>query len=277
MNILVSLKRFIANKNIVTILGVIIVIAILYFGYNYQVNQAITPISGIPVAKETIQPRTLITRDMITTIDVVPSMLKGNVIRTASSVIGKYSNYNTVIPSGSMFYDDTVVSQDEIPNSAFVKVNDGDVPYSFPVTMASTYGNSMMPGDYIDIYMKAKDDDGKLIIGKLVENIEILAVKDASGQNVFENSSESRIPSLMIFGVSEEINILLRKASYMSESSVVLFPVPHGGTAEVEAGTTQVSTLQLKDFINSHTVVIDEGSGEEEATDDTTTEETTEG
>lgn len=264
MNILVSIKRFLMNKNTVTILGVIIVIAILYFGYNYQLNQAITPIKGVPVAKVTIQPRTLITKDMITTIEVVPSMIsKGDVIRGSASIIGKYSNYNTVIPAGSMFYKDTVISQDELPNSAFVNVKEGDVPYSFPVTTTSTYGNSMMPGDYIDIYMKAKDDNGQLIVGRLVENIEVLSVKDASGKNVFENSTEDRTPALMIFGVNEEINILLRKASYMNEYSVVLFPVPHGGQADIALGETQVSTLQLKDFINSHTVVIDENKGEE--------------
>lgn len=272
MNILVSIKKFFANKNIVTVIGVVIVIGILYFGYNAQVEKAITPIKNIPVAKQTIQPRTLITKEMITYIDVVPAMLKGNVIRVAgnNNIIGKYSNYNTIIPEGSMFFKDAVVSQDQIPNSAFVNVKDGDVPYSFPVTMASTYGNSIMPGDYIDIYMKAKDDDSKLIIGKLVENIEVLAVKDSAGKNVFENSSEDRVPSLMIFGISPEINILLRKASYMSESAVVLFPVPHGGAATVEPGATQVSTLQLKDFINTHTVVISEKDGEEETKGDIT-------
>ena len=264
MNILFSIKRFFMNKNTVTIIGVILVIAILYFGYNYQLKNAITPIKNIPVAATTIQPRTKITRDMITYIDVVPQMLKGGVIRNSSNIIGKYSNYNTMIPEGSMFYAETVVSSDELPDSAFVNVGDEEIPYSFPVTMASTYGNSIMPGNYIDIYMKAKDDDGRLIVGKLVENIEVLAVKDSSGKNVFETTTEDRTPSMFIFGVSSEINILMRKASYMSEYSVVLFPVPHGKNADIVVGETQVSTVYLKDFINSHTVVIDENSGEEE-------------
>lgn len=264
MNILVSIKRFLTNKNTVTILGVIVVIAILYFGYNYQLNKAITPIKNIPIAKTAIQPRTLITKDMISYIDVVPQMLKEGVIRNSAGIIGKYSNYNTLIPAGSMFYAETVVSQDELPDSAFVNVKDGEVPYSFPVTMASTYGNSIMPGNYIDIYMKAKDDNGRLVVGKLVENVEVLSVKDSSGKNVFENTTEDRIPSMLIFGVAPDINILLRKASYMSEYAVVLFPVPHGGSANVELGETQVSTVYLQDFINSHTVVIDENSGEEE-------------
>lgn len=263
MNILVSIKRFLTNKNTVTIFGVIIIIVILYFGYNYQLEKAIKPINGIPVAKQTIQPRTKITSDMIKYISVVSQMLDKNVIRDSSRIIDNYSNYNTLIPAGSMFFKDTIISEAELPDSSFVGVKEGEVPYSFPVTMASTYGNSIMPGNYIDIYMKAKDDNGKLIVGKLVENIEVLAVKDSSGKNVFENTTEDRTPSMLIFGVGAEINILLRKASYMNEYAVVLFPVPHGKTAPSDETTTQVSTLYLKDFINSHTVIIDENEGDE--------------
>ena len=278
MNILVSMKKLLSNKNTVTIIGVILIIVILYFGYNYQVTQAITPIKNIPVAKVTIQPRTEITKDMISYIDVVPAMLKGTVYRSSGSIIGKYTNYNTMIPQGSMFFNGAIISKEELPDNVFANIKDGNIPYTFPVTTTTTYGNSIMPGNYIDIYMKAKDDNGKLVVGKLVENIEVLAVKDSVGKNVFENTDEDRVPSMLIFGVTTDINILLKKGSYMSEYSVVLFPVPHGGTAAVEGGEIQVSTAYLKDFINSHTVVIDEESGEEvKETDDTEdTEDNTE-
>lgn len=256
-NILVSIKRFFANKNTVTIIGVIVIIAILYFAYNTQIEQAVTPIRNIPIAKQTIQPRTKIDKNMIDYIDVAPIMLTQNVIHSADYIIDKYSNYNTVIPQGSMFYSGVVVSADEMPDTAFINVKEGEIPYYFPVNIETTYGNSMFPGNKIDIYMKAEDEDGMLMVGKLVENIEILAVKDSTGKNVFENTDEDRIPASLIFGVSERINILLRKASYMNEFSVVLIPVPHGGNITVE-GETQVSTMYLEDFINSHTIVIEE-------------------
>lgn len=256
-NILVSIKRFFQNKNTVTIIGVIVIIAILYFGYNTQINNAVSPIKNIPIAKQTIQPRTEITADMIEYIDVAPIVLQSGVIRSSASIIGKYSNYNTTIPKGSMFYAGVVVNKEEMPDTAFVKVKDGEVPYAFSVNMATTYGNSIFPGNKIDIYMKAEDEDGRVMVGKLVENIEVLAVKDSAGKNVFENTEEDRIPAFLIFGVSERINILMRKANYMSEYSVVLIPVPHGGQIQTDA-ETQVSTLYLEDFINSHTVVIEE-------------------
>lgn len=255
--ILIKLQRIIKNKNTVTIIGVVLAIGILYWGYNKQISDAVTPVRNIPVATETIQPRTKITSDMISYVDIAPVVLSDNVIRYANQVVGKYSNYNTVIPQGSMFYTNTLVEEEELPDSAFTQVEKGEVVYNFPVDMESTYGNSIFPGNRIDIYMKAKNDAGQIMVGKLVENIKVLAVKDASGKHVFENSDENRTPSTIIFGVSSEINILLRKASYMQDQEVELFPVPHGGTA-TEEGATQVSTQYLKDFINANTVVINQ-------------------
>lgn len=258
-NLMISLQKFFKNKNTVTILGVLAIILVLFFGYRYQINKQVNPITNIPVASSTIQPRTKITNDMISYIDVAPIVLqKGDVYTTSQAVVGKYSNYNTIIPAGSLFYKEAVVEEKELPDSAFVDVEEGEVPYNFPVTTASTYGNSIYTGNYIDIYMKAVDKNGKIMVGKLIENVKVLSVKDATGKNVFENSQESRTPAYLIFGVVPEINILLRKASYMSANSVELFPVPHGATVASEEGETAVSSQTLKDFINANTVANDE-------------------
>ena len=256
-NFTMSLQKFLKNKNTITILGVIAIILVLFFGYRYQIKKQVKPITGIPVASQTIQPRTKITSDMIEYIDVAPIVLQGNVITNKNLVVGKYSNYNTVIPKGSMFYTDTIIKEEELPDSAFVEVAEGQVPYNFPVNIDTTYGNSIFPGNKMDIYMKAERKDGKLMVGKLIENIEVLAVKDQQGKHVFENSEEARIPAYLIFGVDPEINILLRKASYMNAYSVELFPVPHGATV-TEEGTTTVTSQTLKDFINANTVANDE-------------------
>ena len=43
-NFMISLKRFFKNKNTVTILGVLAVILILFFGYRYQINKMVSPV-----------------------------------------------------------------------------------------------------------------------------------------------------------------------------------------------------------------------------------------
>ena len=38
---------------------------------------------------------------------------------TSKSIVGKYSNYNTMIAKGSLFYTDLVVEEKDLPDSAF--------------------------------------------------------------------------------------------------------------------------------------------------------------
>ena len=254
-NFIISLKRFFKNKNTVTILGVIVILGILYFAYNYTINKAVEPIQ-IPVAAKTIQPRTEITRDLITTISV-PSIAvsKGSVVRSVGQLTGKYTTVNALIPEGSMFYSQMVVEKSELPDSAFTEVKDGEIPVQFKVDMETTYGNSIYPGNKIDIYMKANNELKQVMIGKLFENIEVLAVKDENGKHVFENTEEDREPAYILFGLKPEYFILFTKANYMDELGVELILVPHGGMIASE-GETMVSTQYLVDFIDANTVTI---------------------
>lgn len=254
-NLFETVKRFFKNKNTVTVIGVILILVLLYVGYSVQINRQVEPVY-VPVAVQTIQPRTEITDDMVTMVKMPSGYITSNVLRTKSLVVGKYSNINSVIPEGSVFYNDMIITKDELPDAAFTKVKTGEVVYNFPVNMESTYGNSIFPGNKIDIYMKVGNGtDEKIMIGKLIENIEVLAVKDSSGRAVFENTSENRSPSMLIFGLSEELNLLLRKASYMNTLGVELYPVPQGGVINT-TDSTQVSTQQLVDYVNAHAVDI---------------------
>ena len=107
-----------------------------------------------------------------------------------------------------------------------------------------------------DIYLKAVENN-EIIYGKFIENIKVLAVKDSSGNDVFTNSEEKRTPSMMLFGLEPEINVLLNKASYLTQYSVAIVPVPHGANSEI-VGDKKVSSEYLREFINSKTVEINE-------------------
>lgn len=256
-----KLKKFLQNKNTVTLIGTILILAILYFGYNWRIKQAITPVK-IPYAKVTIQPRTKITEDMIDYVDVLPDMVKrSNVLRNVQNIVGKWSNYNTLIPAGSMFYKETVVAASELPDAALVNIPSGWKPFNLSVTTATTYGNSVFPGNYIDLYLKALDADGKPIVGKLLENVKVLAVKDKNGRHVFENSEEERTPATIIFAVPEDMHILLREVVALSnvrEIATELIPVPSTESYSDEPGTIRLTSTALKSFIELNVGTIPE-------------------
>lgn len=274
-NILISLKKFFTNRNTVTVLGVMIILALLYWGYNTKIKNETKP-ARVPVATQTIQPRTLITDEMITYISIPGAALSNNVKRTANSIVGMYTDVNTVIPAGSMFYSDVLITKDEIPDSAFTAVKDGERPYALSVTTANTYGNSIFPGNVIDVFMKATDENGQIMVGRLLAQVEVLAVKDAAGNNVFENREENRTPATLLYGVPQDVYILLKKAEYLKSFGVELFPVPYGGTSPIEGDLT-VDREELVQFIESNTVTFtdttDTPTNPNNPTDATTPEE----
>ena len=264
-NLTMGIKKFLQNKNTVTVVGVVAAIVILYVAYNMRVKSAINPIT-VPYAKEQISPGTQITSEMVATREVPPSMLQGKVITNIGQVIDKFSSADTVIPAGSLFYERTVVEKEQLPANIILSYPKGYVLYNMPVTTATTYGNSIYPGNYIDIYLKAVNKitgeitpeqaatANKIMLGKLMTNVKVLAVKDSAGQAVFSNLDEQRTPAMIVFAVPEEYYILLKKAEYLRTYDSTLIPVPTNESLKDEPGDLEISSESLKDWINQVTI-----------------------
>ena len=269
-----SMKKFVSNKNTVTILGVILCVVILYFGYNYRINQKVA-LTKVPYANQTIQPRTEITSAMISYMSVPASFLVGSYYSSSEDIVGKFSNYNTMIAEGSLFYKDLVIDSSVLPDSAFLDIEEGNTLINYRVDMDSTYANSMMPNDYIKIYFKARNDEGKIMFGKFLDKIKILDVKDSSGRHVFENTAEARTPAYMLFALPEEMHLLFRKALYLESSyGVELILVPN--TQELtEEDAVIVSSQDIQDFINAKTQMVSKDEITAETDDKVTNEDVT--
>ena len=250
-----SMKKFVSNKNTVTILGIVLCVVILYFMYNYRINQKVV-LRNVPYANQTIQPRTKITSDMISYMSVPAAFLVGSYYKDSDSILGKFSQFNTIIAEGSLFYTDLLTDESTLPSSAFINVEEGYTVVSYGVDMASTYANSMMPDDYINIYFKAKNDDDTIMFGKFISNVKILDVKDNEGRHVFENTEESRTPAYMLFALPEDMHLLFRKAIYLEgEFDVELILVPN--TEELtNDDAVMVSSQDIQKFINDKTKMV---------------------
>lgn len=264
-NIATSFRKFLENKNTVTVVGLVLAVVIIYFAYTMRIKSSINPIS-VPYATEQINAGIQITESMIGTRQVPPSMLEGDVITNKGEIVDKYTSADTIIPEGSLFYKRAVVEKEQLPTNIILEYPKGYVLYNLAVDTESTYGNSVYPGNYIDIYLKAvnkiddkntaaltKDAD-KVMLGKLIANIKVLAVKDAAGKPVFQNLDENRTPAMVVFAVPEEYYILLKKAEFMRTYSTTLILVPTNESLKEDPGKLEISSDQLKDWINTNTV-----------------------
>ena len=222
-SILVGIRRFLTNKNTITIIALLGSLVFLYWAYNRRIETAISP-KPVVVATRELGPRTLITNDMLRT-EKIPGNLIEHTFSTTSLIIGKYVSEDTVIPANGIIYDTMIKEWEKLPHSIYGDIPRGNTVVALPVDRESTYGNSIFPGNYIDLYISTyNNDNGKLMLQKFIESIKVLAVVDGSGgKSVLETNGALLNPSFLIFSVNEEYYLLLQKASYLG---VNIFPVP---------------------------------------------------
>lgn len=274
-NFMIGLKKFLKNKNVVTIILVIVALGVLYYGYSYTIKKETNPVK-VPVATKDIEPLTEITSSDIEYRNVAASMIDETVLR--GGVEGKYTKANVTIPKGSPFYGSMVDDAKNIPGN-WIEMLDHDkeeLGYYMSVDTETTLGNSVLPDSYIDIYMKATDENGTLMFGKLLENIKVLVVHDGSGNNVF-TSEGNATPAKIGFGLSKDLYILLKKAQYLNISLVI---VPRGMTVP-DIDKVNVRSATLRDYIDAQTISIEEDAlitedVKDENNDSNTTNKTTE-
>ena len=248
-----GLNKFLKNKNTVTVLGIILIVFLLFIGFNTTIKTTVNPIN-VPVAKQKILPETQITKDMVEYTSVSKIVLRDNVVRNLNKIIGKYTNINVTIPTGSMFYSEWLVNSEDLPGNWLkqVKFSEGEEAYYYKVNTESTYGNSVLPNSYIDIYMSTQDESGNIIYGKLFRNIKVLAVHDSSGNNVFSDSEKKMTPANIVFAMSHDNYNLLMRAEYLKSDNVKLVITPQGENASGEKGAF-VSSATLRDYVDKHT------------------------
>lgn len=245
-----GLKKFLTNKNTITFLGIVAGVITLYIGYNYRVSTSVTLIS-VPVAKVNIATRGEVTDESIKYIQIPKSTIANykNIITDKEKIVHKYVSYNTMIPSGSFFFSNSLMGKEEMPDAAIDDIPDGYTVFTLPVTLESTLGNSIYPGDYIDLYVAGKGDTGKILYGKFIESIQVLAVKDTKGQPVFESTTENRIPANLLFAVPDDYHQLLEKAKRVN--TITITPVLRNKKYTAGQNATAISSTYLKNWVLS--------------------------
>ena len=248
-----AIKRFIGNKNVVTILGIAASIGILVVGYFIRVNNSVSTTS-IPFAKRSLEARKIIVDGDVGNVRVSQNYIQsaGNIVTSAQEVMGKAVAYYSDIPAGSLFYSTSIMDPESLPNAAFKNIGEGNTIYSLSVDGSKTYSNSIRPGDYIDLYMSTNDPftEDNIVFGMFIESIKVLGVKSNFGQNILKNGASYGIPNQLLFSVNSKDFLTLKNAELLG---IELVPVLHNEnyTKEGDTRNTKVDEGYLMSIIES--------------------------
>ena len=271
-NFMIGFKRFVTNKNVVTIILVLVILVVLYFGYSGSIKKQTNPVK-MPTAAKKIKPKTKITSEYIAYKQIPASMIDENAVRNTNLILNRYTDVNVTIPKGSLFYSEWLVEESKLPGNwiEMLDYKSGELGFYMDVNVSSTLGNNVLPGTYVDIYMTAKDEVGTVMFGKLMKNIKVLVVHDVNGDNIFDDTSKNQKPAKIGFAVNQDYYILLKKAEILN---IELILAPRGATVPSN-DSVFVTSQTLRDYIDAQTItveedaIIEEDSTNEEIIDDT--------
>jgi Flp pilus assembly protein CpaB len=253
-NLMVPIKKFLSNKNTITILGVLIGVVVLYVGYNWRVTKSIQPVE-VPISAVTMIAGTEITEENVNFTEIPKETIANmeNILTTTEDIVGKLVSFDSKIPQNGFFFSENVIERDEMPDSLFSNIQDGYTIVSFDVNNKTTYGNAIFPGDTIDIYLGTNTEDGLLVFSRFIASIQVLAVRDGDGNDVFRDRDNPTEPAVMSFAVPEYLYLLLMKAQ-MTGFQFQL--VARNDSYSENAQPTRLISEELEEMILNKTYIV---------------------
>ena len=124
-----KLKRILQNKDTVTFLGIVLLIIVLYITYSVRVKSQIKTVT-IPYASTDIMAGSKITQEMIAFREVPAGMIGKGVLTAEGDILDRYASGSSVIPGGSLFYEQAVVSEEQATISEELSYPEGFTKYS---------------------------------------------------------------------------------------------------------------------------------------------------
>lgn len=171
------------------------------YAYNaYAVETAVNP-TKVVLVKNDIQPHTKITEEMIFEREVPGKAIPPNAFTTKEQIVGKYTTEGFGISANSFFLKNNVKSKNELPDSAILSLENGEVAFPLLVDLETSSGNSIVPGTYVDLYflnmegsqgeLMTDQDEKSVLFGGLFPQVRITSVKDGETNDAFREEQDS--------------------------------------------------------------------------------------
>ncbi len=258
-NILNTLKGMLSNKNTITILGVLLGVVAIYFVYDNRVKSTATTMV-VYYVKSDITANTQLKKENLGTVTINSSLAKtykGLVTSEGQIMDGNgqyfYVKFDHNLSTGQLLSSEDLVAPSEKLPSKIYNLDPEMKQFEIPVDVDLTQGNSIAPGNSIDLWIKGKDNNRNVIFTRFIENLEVLDVVDSNWITTAGNVSSQ--PKYLITTVDEDTWLLLKKSERLNGYAFQLVPVVRDKAYDSKIPTTVVSE-RIKDIIEANTSYI---------------------
>ena len=209
------------NKNVLFGFSVVIVVLLNYFIFNIALKREVDLIK-IPVVKETIHPRSKISEDDITFIEVPSIFVNDKFYLDKKDIINKYTDIRALMPTSSLFYKELLFEEKDLPDYPAILLNDQQVAYNMATDLIKLSGNSIVVGQKVDIYTTYHKRNEKPIVDLLIKALRVIGVKDKKGFDVSHPDSNG-VPHIVLLAIDQKLLPIIRSADEIAKVELVAY------------------------------------------------------
>ncbi len=230
------LRSIASNKKALGGLIIIVVTIVIWVVYNNLVSTGKNP-GTVYIAKKALYPGDIITAESIgranvskkflSKLDVVKQGDYGKIVSGDYCIKEGYS-----IPNNGLVYLDALTSEN--CNNLYEDEEFDGTYYIYHLSVNNTlsYGNSILPGSYIDLYLRieanSRAGNNRMVFQNFIKHIKVYKVMN-KGKDVFAQDPYD-IPTHLWFKVVKEDWEVLKSIEKLSGYGFRLVPIPRGAS-----------------------------------------------
>lgn len=190
------------------------------FLFDVAVKKSVDYIE-IPVAAAMISPRTKISESHIRMERVPSALVSDNVHISIDDILDLWVKYSVTLAPGSFFYHEYVEEAENVGDLPQLMLEHGQGVASLAVDLLTSAGNTLLPGQYVDIVFTSKDKRKPIISDVIFRSVRVLAVKDRNGLDMSDPKSQ-KIPAVALFALNQQDIPLFLHAQIFGDIDLII-------------------------------------------------------
>ncbi|KQN97025.1 RcpC/CpaB family pilus assembly protein [Paenibacillus sp. Leaf72] len=263
------------KRRLLAILGAALVVGAFFFISEYKVKNELQA-TLVYFAVDDIPAHTEITEAMVEGISLPKKGLPPGIILNKAQIVGKFTQAEYGIPKNGFFYQQKIVTEDELMDAARMKLQPGQKLWTGDVNLYESAAGNVLPGTKVDVWFQAVEQTNdvttgatskKWIAGSLYEGVQVISAKNKKAEDIVQKNTTTTTdangkttsakkelyPTVVQLAVSEEQFQLLTAStsSAFSDSAIILVPQPDDKDGITLPDVEQVNPLDIKEYIKS--------------------------
>ena len=163
----------------------------------------LTKTVDVIIVNETLKPRSMIESRHLSVVSMPKNTIPSNIYTDESDVVGKFVSFDASLYRGMFLFIDAIESIEGVQDAPLLRLKEGQVAVSIGVDVIKSIGNTLLPGQYVDVVHTFTIRNKNPIVDTIFKDVRVLAIKDRYGLDMSDSKSQ-KVPHVILLAINHQ-------------------------------------------------------------------------